>query len=59
MKEKIVTWVKANPHFWALSYFIVYVIWFFSLEFFAEPKYWITCPLDDFIPFNEYFIVPY
>lgn len=59
MKEKIVTWVKANPHFWALSYFIVYLIWFFSLEFFAEPKYWITCPLDDFIPFNEYFIVPY
>lgn len=59
MKEKVIQWIKANPHCWALTYFIVYVIWFFSLEFFAEPKYWIICPLDDYIPFCEYFILPY
>ncbi len=59
MKEKVFAWIKANPHCLAWSYFIVYVIWFFSLEFFVEPKYWIVCPLDDYIPFNEYFILPY
>lgn len=59
MKEKIVAWVKENPHCWVLAYFIVYVIWFFYLEFFVEPKYWIVCPWDDYIPFCEYFIVPY
>ncbi|MBP1581073.1 MAG: phosphatase PAP2 family protein [Oscillospiraceae bacterium] len=59
MKEKIVRWVKANPHCLALLYFVVYVIWFFGLEFFREPVYWITCPLDAYIPFNEYFVIPY
>ncbi len=59
MKEKCLRWVKENPHCLVLLYFIVYVVWFFGLEFFAEPKYWIVCPWDDFIPFCEYFIVPY
>lgn len=59
MKEKIVGWMKANPHCLVLSYFIVYTIWFFSLEFLAEPKYWIVCPWDAYIPFCEYFIIPY
>ena len=59
MKEKCLRWIKENPHCLALLYFIVYVVWFFSLEAFAEPKYWIVCPWDDLIPFCEYFIVPY
>lgn len=59
MKEKIKSWVKANPHCWALTYFVVYVIWFFGLEFFSTPKYWISCPLDEYIPFCEYFVIPY
>ncbi len=58
-KEKIISWIKANPHCWVLSYFIVYVLWFFGLEFFSEPVVWIYSPLDDLIPFCEYFIVPY
>ena len=59
MREKIIRWVRENPHCLLLLYFIVYLVWFFALEFIAEPKYWIVCPLDDYIPFNEWFILPY
>ncbi len=59
MKEKIISWIRANPHCYALSYFIVYVIWFFGLELFAEPVVWIYSPLDELIPFCEYFVLFY
>lgn len=59
MKEKLLRWVRENPHCLVLLYFIPYLIWFFSLEFLVEPKYWIYSPLDDLIPFCEYFIIPY
>ena len=28
-------------------------------ELFVTPKYWIHSDIDDLIPFNEYFIIPY
>lgn len=59
MFEKCKNWVKENPHCLLLLYVVPYLIWFFGLEQFSTPKYWIVCPLDDLIPFNEYFIVPY
>ena len=59
MKIKIQNFLKENPHSFALLYFVIYVFWFFGLEFFAKPKYWLYSPLDDLIPFCEYFIVPY
>ena len=42
-----------------LSYFAVYLVWFCQLERTVQPVYWIHSWLDDLIPFQELFIVPY
>ena len=60
MSGKIKDFVKKYPYIWAVSYFIVYMIWFVWLESRAnEPYHVIHFPLDDYIPFCEYFIIPY
>ena len=60
MSAKIKAFVKKYPYIWAVSYFIVYMIWFVWLESRAnEPYHVIHFPLDDYIPFCEYFIIPY
>ncbi len=47
-------------HGWILSYFFVYMIWFSWLEKHVTTKFnLIHSRLDDFIPFNELFIIPY
>lgn len=47
-------------HIWILSYGLVYLSWFFYLEQKVRTNYHIMhVTLDDYIPFNEYFIVPY
>lgn len=47
-------------HIWILSYALVYIPWFIYLEKTVTSNYHIMhITLDDFIPFNEYFIVPY
>lgn len=39
---------------------MVYLVWFFWLDFtIKDPKYIIHSPLDDSIPFNEWFVFPY
>ena len=51
---------RARPHLWYQLYWVVYLIWFFWLDLtVTDPKYIIHSPLDDFIPFNEWFIFPY
>ncbi len=41
-------------------YFLLYLVWFFLLEQRGtENMYLITNPLDQYIPFCEYFIIPY
>lgn len=52
-------WKKYN-HVWILSYFFIYIIWFFYLNqknttFFHG----VETALDQLIPFNEWFIIPY
>lgn len=43
-----------------LSYFFIYLIWFFTLEHTVTKNYHVIhCRLDDWIPFNEIFILPY
>ena len=45
-----------------LLYWPIYLIWFFTLEKHIVPpsSYFVVyCPLDDLIPFCEYFIIPY
>jgi len=47
-------------HIWVLSYFFIYLIWFFTLEKTVTTKFTpIHIRLDDFIPFNEWFVIPY
>ncbi len=52
--------VLKYKHGWVLSYFFIYIIWFFALEKsvttdYASVHIW----LDDYIPFNEWFVIPY
>ena len=42
-----------------LVYLVFYTIYFSVLEELVRPRYWISCPLDDLIPFCELFVVPY
>ena len=60
MSAKIKAFKEKYPHIWVVSYFIIYMIWFAWLESRAdEPYHVIHFPLDDYIPFCEYFIIPY
>lgn len=55
--------VKKYGHIWVMAYFLIYMPWFFWLEEVITPNtkgYTIMhVALDDYIPFNEYFIIPY
>ncbi len=47
-------------HAWVLLYFAIYLPWFFWLEGAVTSDYHVIHTwLDDLIPFNEYFIIPY
>lgn len=47
-------------HAWVLSYFFLYIAWFFTLEKTITTNYIpIHIGLDDLIPFNEWFVIPY
>ncbi|MEY8353672.1 phosphatase PAP2 family protein [Lachnospiraceae bacterium 54-53] len=47
-------------HIWILSYAFIYLPWFFYLEKKVTNQYHIMhVSIDDLIPFNEYFIIPY
>lgn len=51
---------KLKPHLWFQAYWVIYLIWFFWLDLtIKNPKYIIHSPIDDLIPFNEWFIFPY
>lgn len=57
MKE----FMKKYRHAWLIfAYLPIYLLWFFLLEQHVVSDYYIIeSPLDSFIPFCEYFIVPY
>ena len=51
---------RCRPHLWYQLYWVVYLIWFFWLDLtVTAPKYILHSPLDDLIPFNEWFVLPY
>ena len=51
---------RLKPHLWFQAYWVVYRVWFFWLDrTITDPKYIIHSPIDDFIPFNEWFVFPY
>jgi membrane-associated phospholipid phosphatase len=52
--------IMKYKHAWVLSYFFIYIIWFFNLEHSVTTNYTIVhIWLDDLIPFNEWFVIPY
>lgn len=54
--------LKENRHLLLVLYVPIYLIGFFLMEHLVPDTadYWVSyCPLDDLIPFCEYFIVPY
>ena len=51
---------RTHKHIWVASYAFIYMPWFIWLESRANlPYHVIHMPLDDIIPFCEYFIIPY
>ena len=58
--EKFKQFVLKYRHAWVLLYALIYMPWFSYLEkTVTKHFYLIHSPLDDYIPFVEYFVVPY
>ena len=59
MTQRIKNLIKEKPYCKILLYFIFYLAGFLILEQTITAKYIIYCPLDDYIPFCEWFLIPY
>lgn len=58
--DKITHFIKKYRHAWVFLYVFIYMPWFVYLEKNVTSHFYlIHSPLDDYIPFVEYFIVPY
>ncbi len=58
--QRTKNFIKKILHTWVLLYGFIYMPWFIYLEKRTDVHYFlIHSPLDDYIPFVEYFIVPY
>ena len=56
----MIHWIKEHKYCLAGLYLFVFLALFFLMEHLVpEPKYIIHCRLDDMIPFNEWFVLPY
>lgn len=54
------TFIKKYKHAWVLLYFFIYAPWFIYLEKTITVNYHsVHIKLDDYIPFNELFVIPY
>lgn len=51
--------IAKYKHAWCLLYVFIYLPWFFFLEKNVIHYSIVHIKLDDYIPFNEYFIIPY
>ena len=57
--RNLLSWIKAHPYSLWVTYYIPYLICFILLEQFSDSKFIIYSPIDDMIPFCEYFIIFY
>ena len=59
--KKLETFKKEYGYLWVVpAYFILYMIWFICLERRDNPAFHLIHTFaDDYIPFNELFIIPY
>lgn len=52
--------IQKYKHLWILSYFFIYMTWFSYVEKTVTTHFHVIhVKLDDYIPFCEYFIIPY
>lgn len=59
-KTKALKLLKKYKHAWVFSYAFLYMPWFLYLEKHVTTDYFVIHSIiDDYIPFVEYFIVPY
>lgn len=59
-KAKIAAFFNKYKHGWVFLYALIYMPWFIWLEKTVTGDYYVIhSPIDDMIPFVEYFIVPY
>ncbi len=60
MMMKIKDWIYAHRYAWLVGYTAIYLFWFRLLET-RKGREWNTIhiALDDYIPFEEIFVVPY
>lgn len=59
-KLKLKELLSKYKHAWVLLYVPIYFIWFFALEKAVTTDYYsVHIWLDDYIPFNELFVIPY
>ena len=60
MAEKIKGFLKEHKHIWISAYWLIYLVWFMLLEMRTDVVMQpIHIWLDDYIPFQEWFIIPY
>lgn len=58
--DRTKAFLKKYSHAWVFLYAFIYIPWFRYLEDHIQKNYFtIHSPLDDFIPFIEFFILPY
>ena len=57
--ERAYVFFQKYPLMISIGYMCIYFPIFSLLEQFCEPRYVIHCALDDMIPFNEWFVIPY
>ena len=58
--DTVKAFIKKYSHAWVFLYAFIYLPWFNYLEEHIQKNYFVIhSPLDDFIPFVEYFIFPY
>ncbi len=59
-KESLKDFLSKYKHAWVFLYGLIYMPWFYYLENHIDRHYYlIHSPLDNYIPFVEYFIIPY
>lgn len=59
-KKNFTGFIKKYKHAWVFLYIFIYLPWFFWLEKHVTTNYYVVqTEADKYIPFIEYFIVPY
>ena len=57
--ERAYVFFQKYPLMISIGYMCIYFPIFSLLEQFCDPRYVIHSALDDMIPFNEWFVIPY